>query len=112
MENNTAVEVQNAAVLPESSNQFKDIIDKWFEDRRAEEIRELNEYDEKIDTYENFVMNLYECSHNSTQQRLVPAQNTQHFPGDKMGPGPDQIYHQQMVNLAKRIKCIFNLVDS
>lgn len=52
MRNNTTigVNIQEVSILQGSANRFKLIFDKWFEDRKAEENKELNEYDEIVDT--------------------------------------------------------------
>ncbi|CAD7081084.1 unnamed protein product [Hermetia illucens] len=102
--------VQEPAMQSQLADQFRVVVDKWYEDRRAEEIKYLNEYDETVDTYENFVANLYEFSYNSTQYgiltRQVPA------PGDIRDLGPDQVHQQRMVNLANGIRWLFDFVDS
>ncbi|CAD7083288.1 unnamed protein product [Hermetia illucens] len=104
--------VEEPAMQSELPNQFRIIIDGWYEDRRAEEIRELNEYDETVDTYENFVRNLYEYSYNSTQHGLFTRHVPEYLAGDLMGSGPHQIHQQRMVNLANGIRWLFDFVDS
>ncbi|CAD7088781.1 unnamed protein product [Hermetia illucens] len=100
------------ACVEELPNQFRVIVDKWYEDRKAEEIKELNEYDETVDTYENFVTNLYEYSYNSTQYGLFPKPVPEYLPGDIRDLGSDQIHQQRMVNLANGIRWLFDFVDS
>ncbi|CAD7080790.1 unnamed protein product [Hermetia illucens] len=114
MQGNKAIrsEAEGGATSQRSQNHFKVIVDKWFEDRRAEEEKELNEYDEKVDTYENFVKNLYEqFQHNSTRFDIFTRQTLYHFPGDIRGSGPVQHHQQQMVNLANGIRWLFDFVE-
>ncbi|CAD7088798.1 unnamed protein product [Hermetia illucens] len=104
--------VEEPVMNPELPNQFRVIVDRWYEDRRAEELKELNEYDEAVDTYENFVTNLYEYSFNSTQYGIFPRPVPEHLPGHVRDLGPDQIHQQRMVNLANGIRWLFDFVDS
>ncbi|CAD7081051.1 unnamed protein product [Hermetia illucens] len=104
--------VEEPTMQPQSPNHFRVIVDKWYEDRRAEEIKELNEYDESVDTYENFVTNLYEYSYNSTQYGLFTGHVPEYLPGDVRDLGPDQVHQQRMVNLANGIRWLFDFVDS
>ncbi|CAD7091715.1 unnamed protein product [Hermetia illucens] len=104
--------IEKPTMQSQLPNQFRAIVDKWYEDRRAEEIKDLNEYDETVDTYENFVANLYEFSYNSTQYGIFTRHVPEYFPGDIRDLGPDQVHQQRMVNLANGIRWLFDFVDS
>ncbi|CAD7081055.1 unnamed protein product [Hermetia illucens] len=104
--------VEVPAMQSELPNKFRVVVDKWYEDRRAEEIKELNEYDETVDTYENFVTNLYEYSYNSTQYGPFTRHIPEYIPGDIRDLGPDQVHQQRMVNLVNGIRWLFDFVDS
>ncbi|CAD7081054.1 unnamed protein product [Hermetia illucens] len=112
LQNYQPVFVDEPTVMLELRNQFRGIVDKWYEDRRAEEIKELDEYDETVDTYENFVTNLYQYSYNSTQYGILTRHVPEYFPGDIRDSGPDQVHQQRMVNFANGIRWLFDFVDS
>ncbi|CAD7081104.1 unnamed protein product [Hermetia illucens] len=112
LRNYQSVCVQEPAMQTQLSDQFRVIVDRWYEDRRAEEIKQLNEYDEMVDTYENFVTNLYEYSYNSTQYGLFTRQVPEYLSGDIQDLGPDQVHQQRMMNLANGIRWLFDFVDS
>ncbi|CAD7081061.1 unnamed protein product [Hermetia illucens] len=100
--NNKHPNLQEKAMLAKSLNQLEFIIDKWFENRRAEEIKDLSSYDKDVDTYENFIKTLFE------HQQIDSTR-----PSELVGMDSDEIeaHQQRMVELARGIRWLFEFTD-